>query len=165
MINFNTNGGKFNFRVAGLIFDNNRLLIHRLKTDNFFALPGGRVEFMENTEATLIREMKEELNIDVEIEQLLWIGEHFYEYSNTQYHEICYYYLLKTDDKTLNTTNNTFEIVEENRSYEFKWLPLHDLQNETFYPLFIKKRINALPERIEKFVEIGDDFYEKWFRN
>jgi len=151
--------------VAGLTFNNNRLLIHRLKADYFYSLPGGRVEFMENTENTLIREMKEELNIDVEIKQLLWIGEHFFELYGVRYHEICYYYLMDSDDINLKVNESVFEIVENNRIFEFKWVQVCELNKEVFYPIFIKERVNNLPKSIEKFVEIDNDSYDEWFRN
>ncbi len=60
MISYKNGESRFNFRVAGLIFNEKRLLIHRMKKDDFYALPGGRAEMMENTEITIVREMKEE---------------------------------------------------------------------------------------------------------
>ncbi|MCL2576777.1 MAG: NUDIX hydrolase [Defluviitaleaceae bacterium] len=164
MIFFKVNNGKFNFRVAGLIFHDNRILIHRLKRDDFFALPGGRVEFMENTEQTLIREMKEELNINVNIDKLLWVGEQFFEIYGEQYHEICYYYLLSADISEFKSNADKFEIVEDERVYEFKWVKTNELKNEVFYPIFIKERIYNLPETIEKFVEVNDVTCMEYFR-
>ncbi|MCL1882151.1 MAG: NUDIX hydrolase [Defluviitaleaceae bacterium] len=154
MIFFKTDNGRFNFRVAGLIIRDNRVLIHRLKGDDFFVLPGGRVEFMENTEQTLIREMQEELNICVEIDRLLWIGEQFFEMYGEQYHEISFYYLLSADIAVPDA--DFFEVVEDERVYEFKWVKMDDLKNEVFYPIFVKERILDLPQSIEKIVEVDN---------
>jgi 8-oxo-dGTP pyrophosphatase MutT (NUDIX family) len=155
LINFDIQGGKFNFRVAGLLFHEGRLLIHRLKRDDFYALPGGRVEFSEDTETTLVREMQEELEISVEIERLLWIGEQFFDLDGVRFHEICFYYLLSTSDANLNTSE-IFETIENDGEYEFKWVQADKIKDEVFYPIFVKNRITNLPTRMEKFVEIDN---------
>jgi 8-oxo-dGTP pyrophosphatase MutT (NUDIX family) len=164
MIFFKVDNGKFNFRVAGLILHNERILIHRLKGDDFFVLPGGRVEFMENTEQTLIREMQEELGICVEIDRLLWIGEQFFEMYDEQYHEISYYYLLSVDIAELKSDADFFEVVEDGRVYEFKWVKIADLKDEIFYPIFVKERIFDLPKCIEKIVEVDNAECAEYFR-
>ena len=164
MITVNMNNGKFNFRVAGLIIDNERLLVHKLKSDDFWALPGGRVEFMENTEDSIIREMKEELNIVVKVERLLWIGEQFFTLYDERFHEICYYYLLVTDDANLKKDKDVFEIIEDGRIFEFKWMTSSELNDEVFYPVIIKDKINNLPVNIEKFVDVDDVVYSEWHR-
>lgn len=58
MITFERENNKFNFRVSGIAIHNNRLLLHTTLTDDFWNLPGGRVEFNESTDQTIIREFK-----------------------------------------------------------------------------------------------------------
>ncbi|MEG2460481.1 MAG: NUDIX domain-containing protein, partial [Clostridia bacterium] len=69
MISYLENSNKFNFRVGGIILskDKSKVLLHRLSNFNFWLLPGGRVEMMENTEESLIREMEEEIGIKCSI--------------------------------------------------------------------------------------------------
>jgi len=90
MINFKVENGVFNFRVAGILFNKNKVLIHGLINDDFYAFPGGRVEMFESTENTIIREMTEELGITVTINRLLWVVEHFFN-NDSKYHKICFY--------------------------------------------------------------------------
>lgn len=80
--------GVFSFRVAGILFRKNKVLVHRLINDDFYAFPGGRVEMFESTEHTIIREMNEELGVDVTVDRLLWICEHFFTLNSNKYHEI-----------------------------------------------------------------------------
>jgi ADP-ribose pyrophosphatase YjhB (NUDIX family) len=164
MISYKNEESRFIFRVAGLIFHDEKLLVHRMKKDDFYALPGGRVEMMENTEITIVREMKEELNIDVKVSRLLWIGEQFFEDNGEKFHELCFYYGLECNDKNLNTKDSVFETIEDSREFEFKWVPISKLKDEEFYPLFIKDRICELPTSIEKFVEIDDRAYMEFCR-
>ncbi|WBW96953.1 NUDIX hydrolase [Oceanirhabdus sp. W0125-5] len=156
MINFKTKEGVFNFRTAGILIKDGKVLIHRMIKDDFYALPGGRVEMTEDTETTLIREMNEELNIEVTINRLLWVCESFFNHLGQRYHEICFYYLMDHEGRSDIYDNEVFKTVEENREYEFKWVSTERLKDEEFYPLFIKKRINDLPSTIERIVDRED---------
>jgi len=57
-----------------LILDNDKiLLIHRFKYGReYFVLPGGHIEEGESEEEALIREIKEETNLDARIDKKLW---------------------------------------------------------------------------------------------
>jgi len=153
MINFKTQEGIFNFRTAGILIRNGKVLIHRMMKDDFYALPGGRVEMTEDTETTLIREMKEELDLDVIINRLLWVCEGFFDNQGQRYHEICFYYFMEHEGDSTIYDNDVFRTIEENREYEFKWVSVERLKDEEFYPIFIKERINNLPSNIERIID------------
>ncbi|ADG13263.1 NUDIX hydrolase [Methanocaldococcus infernus ME] len=60
--------------VDGIIFEDNKILLIKRRNEPFkgyYALPGGFVECGESCEEAIIREIKEETNLDVEIEKLL----------------------------------------------------------------------------------------------
>ncbi|GHU95963.1 DNA mismatch repair protein MutT [Clostridia bacterium] len=154
MISFTIDGGKFNFRAAGLLIHDGKLLIHRGMTDDFYALPGGRVEMFEDTEATLLREFKEEIDADIEIERLLWVCEDFFEYEGGKVHEIGFYYLIKLKEPMKVQLDGTFTARELNDSLlEFKWVPLEEMEGVTLLPEFLKSRLNDLPATIERVVD------------
>jgi len=44
MITFERGDVRFNYRVVGIAFDADRVLLHRAERDDFWALPGGRGE-------------------------------------------------------------------------------------------------------------------------
>lgn len=64
----------FNVRVYALLEHQNKVLIIHEPFQNqlIYKFPGGGLEFGEGTRDCLLREFKEELNLEVEI------GEHFY---------------------------------------------------------------------------------------
>lgn len=156
MINFNIDNGVFNFRVAGLLFYESKVLVHRLIDDNFYAFPGGRVEMFESTENTIVREMNEELGVNVSVNRLLWVCEHFFNHNNSRYHEICFYYLIECNDKSLINKGDLFYITEGKNKFEFRWIDIKDIETESVYPTFIKDNIDNLPVSVERVVDIDN---------
>ena len=59
--------GQIEFAVKGLVFCGNKFLaVHKAKIKSpKFELPGGKMNFGETAEQTIIREMKEEVGLDV----------------------------------------------------------------------------------------------------
>ena len=90
--------GKFRLRVSGMIIKNNKLLVHETQKFKGYCLPGGHVEVGESTKQAILREMKEELKINVKITDLFCINENIYDTGETTSQEINYYYKLENLD-------------------------------------------------------------------
>lgn len=72
-------GNKVRVRVCGLCWHQSRLLMvnHKgLREGDFWAPPGGGLEFGETLEQVLIREFKEETGLNIAIDSFLFIHEH-----------------------------------------------------------------------------------------
>ncbi|MGE6258403.1 NUDIX domain-containing protein [Heyndrickxia sporothermodurans] len=67
--------------------DNHILLVLRKKSPEagHWSLPGGKVDYMETIENAIIREIKEELGIDIEIEKLLCVTNHIIQSEDIHY--------------------------------------------------------------------------------
>lgn len=76
-----------------MIIHDDHVLIHRSEKDDFWALPGGRVEFFETSEDTIPREIQEELGLDSSAVRLLWHVENFFEYIGKKLHPSIFYLL------------------------------------------------------------------------
>ncbi|WP_238885481.1 NUDIX hydrolase [Clostridium sp. YIM B02551] len=153
MINFKMEEGIFNFRVAGILFNKNKVLVHRLINDDFYAFPGGRLEMFESTENTIIREMNEELGIEVSINRLLWVSENFFDHKGDKYHEVCFYYLIECKDVNLLNKQDLFYVDEGENQFEFRWIDVKNMYKERVYPTFIRDRIEDLPNTIERIID------------
>lgn len=75
------NNTKFNYRVATLIKNDDKLLLHKSKEDDFYAIPGGRIMIGENSENALKRELQEEIGAKINIKDYLGTVENFFEYN------------------------------------------------------------------------------------
>ena len=82
----------FNFRVCSLIIHNGRLLCHKTHSDNYYAIPGGRVKTGEDTKKAIIREIKEELGKDIHIQYLSGVVENFFNLKGNKFHELLFIY-------------------------------------------------------------------------
>lgn len=65
----------FNIRITGILIENNEILLvqQKLSDKRNWWLPGGRLERGETLSQGLIREMKEETGLDVEIIRMLYL--------------------------------------------------------------------------------------------
>lgn len=81
MIAFEEGEVRFHYRVVGIALNGNRVLLHRAENDDFWTLPGGRVELLEPAHDVLKREMREELEIEIHVERLVWVVENFFQYA------------------------------------------------------------------------------------
>jgi 8-oxo-dGTP pyrophosphatase MutT (NUDIX family) len=53
--------------AGGMIFAHNKILLNRSESNDLWSIPGGIVRFDEGAKSTVVREIKEELNLDVEV--------------------------------------------------------------------------------------------------
>src|SRR6266487_1923123 len=116
MITFRENGNRFTYRIAGIALHNGRMLFQRADDSpvQFWFLPGGRAELHETSIETLMREIQEELGVEVIIERLLYVVENFFEYPHNPHHEIGFYFLISfPPDSYLYSQPGPFERYDE----------------------------------------------------
>ena len=147
-ISFQTEIGKFNYRVCAMIIFNEKILAMHDERSPYYYLPGGRVEMGETAELGVIREVQEELGVTPRIVRPLWLNQAFFteDVDNLRYHELCIYFLMDIADTDLLTRGEKFTSSEGRRTHTFEWLAFEQLKEEYFYPLILKKDIFHLPD-------------------
>ena len=147
-ITFRTEEGRFNYRVCGIVMEDGKILAMKDERSPYYYLPGGRVMMGETAEQAVIREFREELACTPTIQRPLWLNQAFFkeDVEQTQYHEICLYFLLDITGTDILSKGERFTMQERDHTHIFEWLALERLQNEYFYPLFLKKEIFRLPD-------------------
>lgn len=111
-LNFNLNSTDvFNYRVCALIHHKNKFLLHKPVSTNFWNMIGGRVKFAEDSQSALVRELKEELHIDVAKEDLKirTLNENFFWYLGHHSTEILIVYDYEMPENCSLTKIESFE--------------------------------------------------------
>lgn len=140
-----------NFRSAGVLIQNGKILVQRDKGGNEYALPGGLVLQGETTDQAVVRRYKEEANVDIICERLIWVEECFWEWNNKSTHTICFYYLINLKDKD-SIPNNKFVCQSVNDNVEYGWVDLKMLNTLIIYPSFAKTEVFNISDGVKHFV-------------
>lgn len=132
---------KFNFRVAVISYNNNKILLQKCNKDSFYSLIGGRVKLGESSLTAIKRELKEETGIEVKDEELTLINivENFFTYNNTKYHELLYIY--KVENEEINAMGN-FKTLDKEDSFN-EWFSTEDINKLDIRPKIIKTSYNS----------------------
>jgi 8-oxo-dGTP pyrophosphatase MutT (NUDIX family) len=155
-ISFQSGNEKFNYRVCAMMIFHGKILAMHDERSPYYYLPGGRVAMGETAEAAVIREVQEELGITPKIIRPLWLNQAFFteDVDHLHYHELCLYFLMDITDTDLLLRGETFTTTEDRRTHTFEWLAFDRLQDEYFYPVFLKKDIFHLPDELTIRTEI-----------
>lgn len=135
-------GIKFNVRVGLLIKRRRDILIECNSDYDFVVLPGGRVKTLESSKDALIREINEEMKIDLTNYNLefICIDENFFELDNIKYHELYFIYKIELDEN-----NDDFKdgmINYDSKVNYYKWINILDL-----------KEVNLLPKSLISIID------------
>jgi ADP-ribose pyrophosphatase YjhB (NUDIX family) len=138
MLSFHTGTHQFHLRAACIAVHRGAVLLHRAQGDAFWALPGGRVEAGEEAAHAVVREMQEELAAKVQVLQLSWMVENFFEYRGQCHHEIGMYFLAELDaGSPLLASVGPFWGSEAGKPLEFAWFRTSELAAVDIRPAFL----------------------------
>jgi len=148
MISFDTETHRFNLRAAAIIFHDGHVLLHRIEGDTFWSLPGGRVEPGEDAATTVVREMQEEIGVQVRVERMACVVENFFDYNEQSHHEIglCFIAAIESGSALLDLTR-THRGSEGGKRLSFSWFARDQLSHIDVRPRGLRDLLSA--ERIE----------------
>lgn len=111
---------------------NGKVLLQRPQNDTVYSIPGGHVALGETNEETLVREFKEEINADIKVDELRWVGEIFFPWGDKPCHQICLFYNILLMDKITIPLDGTFlgteQLDDETFKLEFSWINIKDIE-------------------------------------
>ena len=138
-VEIKTQTKEFHGRSCGIIKQKNKFLIMRVDKTPYFHIPGGHIEIGEDSNQTIIREIKEEIGCDIEEANLFAIQENFWKKANKICHGIEFYHIIKPKYEL---EMKDYEIMEndkgEEKLLEFKWVTSDELKNIDLRPSNIR---------------------------
>lgn len=155
---FKTDDYVFSYRVAGVLVNNGKILLQRPQSSMDYAIPGGHVALGDTNEETLVREFKEEMDADIEVGELRWVGELFFPWdsSGKPCHQICLYYNVSLKGNETIPLRGEFWGMEqlEDKTFKlmFSWVDIKKLGNIELYPIEIKEYLVQGSSKVEHFV-------------
>ena len=162
MIAHERDGPQFYYRVAGIFRHDDHVLLHRMETQDFWSMPGGRCELGEPSDVTLRRELAEELGVVATIGPLRFVVENFFTLDGDDYHELCLFYDVSLPaDHRLYDMTHAHRGVEEGKGDEedqiliFHWYPLDDLIDMPLYPAFLRTALRDVDRGLRHIVQWG----------
>ncbi len=114
---------------AVIFDDEGRVLVSRRVDSGWFNLPGGGVEPHESVTEGLIREVREECGLDVEVGRLVGV------YSKPQKHEVVLVFRARVTGGTL---------APSDEADYHDWVPPHELERVKLLPKHLERVQDAL---------------------
>lgn len=123
----------FQIRVTGILIENDEILLvqQKVSAKRNWSLPGGRLECGETMQQGIVREMKEETGLDVEILRMLYVCD----VEVSEYTVLHITFLLKKTDGKIMLPTNEFD---ENPIHDVKFVPIKELTQYGFSDKFIQ---------------------------
>lgn len=116
---------RFNIRVYGILVDDGHVLTVEENDFNMimFKYPGGGLEFGEGTADCVVREFKEEVNLDIEVVRHFYTTDFFQQSTFKPEDQLLSIYYLVKDKHSSRLRDNEEAIVPH-------WVPLDQLKAE-----------------------------------
>jgi ADP-ribose pyrophosphatase YjhB (NUDIX family) len=155
-ISYSTDKYIFNYRPAGILIHENKVLLQKPDNSNDYAFPGGQVAFGETNAETIIREFREEVGADIKVAELKWVEENIYPWSCRLCHQICLFFLVNLKDMLQIPLNGRFISKEyrenDDNAIYFYWIPLDEVKNINVYPANAAELLLKLDDGVKHFV-------------
>ena len=117
-------------RVAGILIEDNKILLiqHHKNNKKYWLIPGGGNDWGETTKEALIREYKEETNMDIEVDEFLFFSETIS--PDKKRHVLNLFYKIHRNNKN----DSIIKLGEEAVLTDLKFVTKEELETMTIYP-------------------------------
>lgn len=157
-IRIKVNDVTYKVRAGGLVQYKDKFLMVKMGLGSYWCVPGGHLEWFENSEHAVIREVEEETNMSVMVKHLFLLHENFYyNVKNQKFHEMCFYYLLQPKNEKEVIKDQIREEFDKGKKdvLEFKWFTKEEIANLDIKPVIIKDmivsgRVNHMNHEIKR---------------
>lgn len=141
-----------NLRVGAIITKGDQVLMVKNTRDDWYYSVGGRIQVGETSEQAIVREVREELGISMEIDRLGFIHENYFygtlgDNIGRQIYELCFFYYMKVPD---GFEPRCRSVTGDGYPETIEWVPFDT--DKTIYPTFFKTELAKPSHEIKHIV-------------
>jgi len=160
-LTFDEGENRVNVRAAGIIRREGHVLVVRENDDQDVFLPGGRVQRGESSLDAIHREMKEELNADIQAPKLKYVIENFFWRHDKKFHEYGFYYEVSPPEHVPFQTEGICQYGEDDgKALSFEWVSFtaNHLCRVNLHPQAMRTRLLSLPAGFEHHTVVDPEY-------
>ena len=133
-ISFERDSFYYNYRASGIFIDQNKILLQKVGDSDILSLPGGRIKLGESGAEALSREISEEFEILLDVGQLMFIVELFFDHKGLIHHELGLYYRVHLTSNICTVDFGPKTIKTDGYVISFNWYDISLLKSLPFFP-------------------------------
>lgn len=137
-------GVRLNVRVGAILRNGEDVVIEVSRVGANSVVPGGRIQINEKSSSALVRELKEEMNLEIKENKLklVKVFENFYNMAGQDSHEIYFLYEYVLNDTEVKHINNIEQNFDNNTTF-FKFVNKFELEKYNVLPYTLYELIQS----------------------
>ncbi|MDA1886508.1 NUDIX domain-containing protein [Bacillus cereus group sp. BY105LC] len=109
--------------------DHSKVLVQCDLNELFYRFPGGSIEFGETAKEAIIRELMEEYDLKIDVQELAVVNEHIFEWNNEKGHHCTLIYWGVVKERVTNEIRH-----KEYEDIILIWKGIEELKEKPTYP-------------------------------
>ncbi|TXR60846.1 DNA mismatch repair protein MutT [Bacillus sp. AY18-3] len=109
--------------------DHSNVLVQCDLRETFYRFPGGYIEFGETAKEAIVRELIEEYNLKIDVQELAVVNEHIFEWDNEKGHHCTLIHRGIVKDRVINEIRH-----KEYEDIILIWKGINELKERSTYP-------------------------------
>ncbi|PRT18970.1 NUDIX domain-containing protein [Bacillus wiedmannii] len=109
--------------------DHSNVLVQCDLRETFYRFPGGYIEFGETAKEAIVRELIEEYNLKIDVQELAVVNEHIFEWDNEKGHHCTLIHRGIVKDRGINEIRH-----KEYEDIILIWKSINELKERSTYP-------------------------------
>ncbi|PEJ80573.1 NUDIX domain-containing protein [Bacillus wiedmannii] len=109
--------------------DHSKVLVQCDENESFYRFPGGSIEFGETAKEAIIRELMEEYDLKIDVQELAVVNEHIFEWDNEKGHHCTLIHRGIVKERVINEIRH-----KEYEDIILIWKSINELKERATYP-------------------------------
>ncbi|PDZ45566.1 NUDIX domain-containing protein [Bacillus wiedmannii] len=109
--------------------DHSKVLVQCDENESFYRFPGGSIEFGETAKKAIIRELMEEYDLKIDVQELAVVNEHIFEWDNEKGHHWTLIHRGIVKERVINEIRH-----KEYEDIILIWKSINELKERATYP-------------------------------